>query len=231
MAIYDSRDFEDVDLSARFPRRDDIVGIDEWGALIAALRDLVPQAETPEGARAAARELDRFVQLVAGLRPRTAARVFVSHQRDDWKEAERVAWRATEVGYEYWLDVHDPGLAFATRSTLPAPILAVLIAAIIEMGLLNSTHIVAVQTPASQRSHWVPYEFGRAKQRALVSSQSANWFETGTGPDPGGDYLSLAFCAPTEASLKAWYERQPQAAQVTRNTLWPKPYTPRPLPN
>ena len=48
-----------------------------------------------------------------------------------------MAWHATEWGFEYWLDVHDPKLAFANAYSLPMQIKAVLIAAIIEMGLLG----------------------------------------------------------------------------------------------
>ena len=232
MAIYDSRDFEEMDLAGRFPRRDDIVGVDQWIRLIAGIRDWVSRAEMPEGFGAVLREFDLFLQTVATVKPSLAtARVFVSHQRDDWKEAERVAWHATEVGFEYWLDVHDPVLAFANRSTLPTQIKAVLIAAIIEMGLLNSTHVVALQTANSRRSRWVPYEFGRAKQRLLVPWNAASWFEKGIAPDPNGDYLSLAFCAPTTTELERWFISQPGARRVAPNKLWPKPYVPKSLPN
>jgi len=233
MAIYDSRDFEEMDLAGRFPRRDDIVGVDQWIRLIAGLRDQVNRAETPEGADAVLREFDGFLQAVVGFKSSLAtATVFVSHQRADAKEAERVAWHATEVGFDYWLDVHDPVLAFANRSTLPTQIKAVLIAAIIEMGLLNSTHIVALQTANSRHSRWVPYEFGRAKQRLLVSRNAASWFEKGIAPDPNGDYLSLAFCAPTEPDLEDWFISQPGARRVAPNMLWPKPHNiPKPLPN
>ena len=232
MASYDSRDFEELDLAGRFPRREDIAGVDQWIRLIAGIRDHLPRAETIEASVAIAREFDRFLQTVFTLKPAVGtARVFVSHQRADLKEAERVAWQATEVDFDYWLDVHDPTLAFANRSTIPAPIRAVLIAAIIEMGLLNSTHVVALQTTNSRRSRWVPYEFGRAKQRLVASWNAASWFEKGIAPDPGGDYLSLAFCAPTEAALEYWFTGQPGARRGITNMRWKRPYTPKPLPN
>lgn len=158
-------------------------------------------------------------------------RVFVSHQRSDSAKAERIAWMATEVGFEYWLDIHDPTLGLANTAILPPQVRAILIAAIIEMALLNCSHVVAVQTLQGQKSRWVPYEFGRAKQRVPVSSASASWFESGVSPDPNGDYLSLAFCADTEGELAAWLRAQPRARAAKPNTLWKRPLTPPGLPN
>jgi hypothetical protein len=232
MSLYDSRDFEEMDLAGRFPRRDDIAGVEQWVRLIAGIGDQVSRAETPQGATVISREFDQFLQKISALKPPpTTARVFVSHQRADSKEAERVAWHATEVDFDFWLDVHDPLLMFANRPPLPTQIKSVLIAAIIEMGLLNSTHVVALQTANSRPSRWVPYEFGRAKQRLLTSWNAASWFEKGIAPDPHGDYLSLAFCAPTERYLEHWFISQPGARRVTPNTRWKKPYVPKLLPN
>jgi hypothetical protein len=192
----------------------------------------VGAADTPTGAIEIAAEFDRFISSVAaaGVPQRRPPRVFVSHQRSDAVKAERIAWHATEVGFEYWLDIHNPALRFANVTTAPPPIKAVVIAAIIEIGLLNSSHVVAVQTSASQRSRWVPYEFGRAKQRLPVSGRAASWFESGTGPDPNGDYLSLAFCAATESQLEGWFVAQRGSAPSGQNILW-KGGVPPPLPN
>lgn len=156
MANYDSRDFEQMDFAGRFPRSDDVVGVDHWVRLIAGIRDHASRAGTPAGAAAVFREFDQFLRSVVALKvaPRTA-RVFVSHQRNDWREVERVAWHATEVGFEYWLDVHDPD----------------------------------------------------------------------------GNYLSLAFCAPTELDLQNWFAGQPGARHGAPNRIWPKPCVPAKLPN
>jgi hypothetical protein len=232
MANYDSRDFEQMDFAGRFPRWSDVVGVDDWVRLIAGIRDHASRAGTPDGAAAVFREFDQFLRSVVALTaaPRTA-RVFVSHQRDDWREAERVAWHATEVGFEYWLDVHDPMLALATGNPLPPLVKSVLIAGVIEMGLLNSSHVVSLQTTCSRHSRWVPYEFGRAKARLLFSGNAASWFEKGIVPDPDGDYLSLAFCATSEPDLEQWFTGQPGARRGSPNRLWPKPYVPGKLPD
>jgi hypothetical protein len=70
-----------------------------------------------------------------------------------------------------------------------------LVAGLIEMALLNSTHIVSLQTKSANASRWVPYEFGRAKDRHPLATNAASWFENAVCPDTNGDYLSLAFCA------------------------------------
>src|SRR5262245_36677546 len=180
MANYDWREFQGLDLPQRFPRRQDIVGADEWSLRVIRMRDLLGQAQSIQGARAITQELDRLLDLPSGRNgPPMPPRVFVSHQRDDWKKAERVAWLATQAGFEYWLDVHDPLLDLMMGRDEPPPIKSALIAGVIEMGLLNCTHVVALQTDQSRRSRWVPYEFGRAKQRLPVSWQAGSWFARG----------------------------------------------------
>lgn len=232
MANYDWRESAISDLSARFPIERDIIGVEQWQQLVAALgraehpNETIPQFPDAVGA------FDRFLNdLPATRRLPSMPRVFVSHQRDDWRLAERVAWQATEVGFEYWLDVHDPKLAWANRAVLPVRIRALLIAAIIEIALLNSTHVVALHTSKSQHSRWIPYEFGRAKQRLPASWNAASWFEAGIAPDPKGDYLSLAYCAATEQKLESWFANQAGAHMQRPNLLWPMLTVPGQLPN
>jgi len=99
-------------------------------------------------------------------------RVFVSHRRADVKPAERIAYLACQEGFEFWLDVLDPQLATANASVAAS---AAAIASVIEMGLLNSTHVIAVMTPNTHGSQWVPYEYGRVKEPVPVSLKAASW--------------------------------------------------------
>jgi hypothetical protein len=236
MAVFDWRIFEETGLTLppleqRFASAEGAEGIEEWRKLVRELRELAGRQETPEVLAAIGDAFDRFLQAVDSVaRISTRPTVFVSHQRADACKAERIAWQATEVGFDYWLDIHDPLLSFANSASTATPIRAVLIAAIIEIGLLNSSHIVAIQTKASLASHWVPYEFGRAKHRHVFATQAASWFETGVVPDPGGDYLSLGLCALSEADLVKWLNRQP-GARRRPNTIWRRPYIPPDLPN
>src|SRR5262249_10633132 len=93
-----------------------------------------------------------FLQTTQALPGRTLSqpRVFVAHRMVDVAYAERIAGLASQkAGLEYWLDVHDPVLRIA-GTTLPAGhlVYAITIAAIIEMALVNCTHVIAAHTPA-----------------------------------------------------------------------------------
>lgn len=106
-------------------------------------------------------------------------RIFVSHKKDDEDLAEDVAQAADAAGFWVWFDALDPGLAavqqLVAQATLPpgSAVFARAIAALVEMGLLNSTHIVVVYTNNTRASRWVPYELGRAKQHFAVLARNA----------------------------------------------------------
>jgi hypothetical protein len=102
--------------------------------------------------------------------------------------------------------VHDPNLKLANRTLLPTdPRYALVIAAIIEIALLSSSHIIAVHTLNGLQSKWVPYELGRAKSRSIVSSQSGGWFKAGLAPGQFGSYVELCRVARGgESDVTAW---------------------------
>lgn len=100
--------------------------------------------------------------------------VFISHKRDDEAPARAAAQWAVDAGHDVWLDVLDPWLIRAnSRPDSRAKSLA--IAAIIEMGLINSTHVLAVMTDATAKSRWVPYEYGRVRDDSTLSVVAASW--------------------------------------------------------
>ena len=110
----------------------------------------------------------------------------------DEAQARRVAFLACQEGCDYWLDVVDPNLSGVTGVTISSKEQkAAAVAAIIEMALLNSTHIVAVMTANTRGSEWVPYEYGRVKTPQLpISLQAACWADPRIGFDlPGYLYL------------------------------------------
>lgn len=139
---FDWRDVEDVDsLRDRFPPG--TFGRAEWQNLVENV-----------GADADAwRRFDIFLEATNRLPPvHLPPRLFVSHQRRNVDFAERVANLACEEGFYYRLDVHDPTLAGVNALPAAHPLKSVLLAAVIEMALLNSTHVIAVHTEESLTS-------------------------------------------------------------------------------
>lgn len=195
-------------------------------------RDLMDRYDAPdveqEGARAwrrfletllaghdEAEALSELILTLQGLPDRTMAqpRIFISHRRVDVAYAERIAWLASQrAGLEYWLDVHDPTLRLA-NVTIPAtsPRYAVIIAAIIEMALLNCTHVIAAHTPPPAPllpwipSQWISYEFARAKSRKVYSKQAAGWFHPAVRPpESRGEYVLLADRCLSDPDVEQW---------------------------
>jgi hypothetical protein len=161
-------------------------------------------------------------------------RVFVSHRGTtrDTAFAERIAFLAVSAGYEYWLDIHDPALSFLNNGPpIQSPAREVLIAAIIEIGLLNASHVIAVLTDQSAGSQWIPYEFGRAKQRLIFASRSATWLEPTLQMKTCGEYIYLAAMNQNENDIDQWLRTtsSPYCAQSASST-WPNANKPAPLP-
>src|SRR5262249_34033650 len=84
---------------------------------------------------------------------------------------------------------------------------SVLIAAIIEIALLSSTHVIALHTTNSLASRWVPYELGRAKARNITSLQAAGWFQKGQTVASCGDYVKLAVMTHDEPQVADWLQQ------------------------
>jgi hypothetical protein len=134
--------------------------------------------------------------------------LFISHRSTDAAIAERVACIAQEHQYEYWLDIHDPSLGVLNRynGAFPATLRSVLIAATIEIGLLNCTNVIALWSSKASGSEWIPYEYGRAKKlyhfpQGLWTPSAAMWVEDGVTPP---DYSFLARTFRTERALRHW---------------------------
>ena len=81
---------------------------------------------------------------------------------------------------------------------------------IIEMALLNSTHVVAVMTANTRGSEWVPYEYGRVKTPQLpISLQAACWADPRIGLDLPG-YLYLGEIHRSESDVRQWFQTELQ---------------------
>src|ERR1700681_2204705 len=168
-------------------RRAELPGAGPWQGLVERISRAAP--EFVEGTSPA--YADAFADFLAGIdrepRPPAAARgpehsptccVFISHRQSDINNALHIAWRATQAGYDYWLDIHDPTLNALNGAAIPSPAKDILLAAAIEIALLSATHVIALHTqysigpPPMTLSKWIPYELGRAKARQINSNQA-----------------------------------------------------------
>jgi hypothetical protein len=175
-----------------------------WRRLVGALADL-PQ-ELGERETRCLEAPDFFLESApSAVGPSRTLCVFISQQRKDAWKSVRVACLADHHGLDCWLDVHDPTLKLANRLSSGDPRRSVLIAAIIEIALLGSTHVIALHTANSASSTWVPYELGRAKARKIVSTNAAGWFQSGRTPATCGDYVQLAVMTQDESGNANWF--------------------------
>lgn len=194
MPSYDWRQYEGRSWTQRFP---------DWsrGSQMWRVQSNVERAT-----------VDLFEErLRASARP-TRPRVFVSHRQVDVGPAVSIAYLACQEGFDYWLDVLDPGLGGlpgSLRAQSPTPQQsAAAIAAVIEMALLNSTHVVAVMTPNTKGSQWVPYEYGRVKEPAPLTLQAACWVAGSLTASALPEYLYLGVITRTESELRSWLQSE-----------------------
>jgi hypothetical protein len=133
-------------------------------------------------------------------------RLFVSHRQADYPLALRIARVAADEGVEFWLDVLDPTLTWLNtvgKRHFTVRQEQLLIAVVIEMALLHSSHVMAVMTTNTIGSGWVGYEYGRVKDSGLFSLQAGCWIHPALGWAPW-EYLLLGINTRDENSIKHW---------------------------
>lgn len=193
----------------------------------------------PQGLEYLGRAFDRFLEQIEAepLPPPSTSCVFVSHRKDDLNNALHVAWVADQCGYDTWLDAWDLKLRAALGGPLPSPAQEILIAAIIEVALLNATHVVALYTRRSPGSLWIPYELGRAKARSIRSDQAAGWYYPAALAGSRAEYMHLVEATTSDGEIRSWLWRSrqpapgetPCALQPEENRRWKPEDTPPPL--
>lgn len=136
-------------------------------------------------------------------------RVFISHKQADVDLAVRLAHVVVQEGFEYWLDVEDPTLnAVGTPNGITGRGRALAIACVIEMALINSSHVLAIITPRTRASQWVPYEYGRVKEDTVHARQAASWIDEGMNGRPLPEFLSLGVAARHTIEVRHWLQTQ-----------------------
>lgn len=205
MANYDWRDHRTKAWVDRFP--EGVRGLGVW--------------RQSQGVEAAALRL--LEHRKSHTSPPSQLRVFVSHKQADVAQAERVAYLACKEGFEYWLDVLDPNLASVSSSGATPQHSSAAIAAIIEMALLNCTHVLAVITQNTRGSQWVPYEYGRVKDPQPVTLQAACWLSNAVVP-PVPEYLYLGPMTRSESDIINWLRAERQRHSSTAASCsWTRP--------
>ena len=213
MANYRWTDYADRSFQNRYPK--DTIGFEVW-------RDL------PRAGDFISRDFDflaRFDQVPK--RKYRKPRVFISHRQADADYAERIAYLACKQGFEYWLDIHDLNPPNSLNS-------GVAIASIIEMALLNCSHVLAVYTSNTKGSEWVPYEYGRVKIHQLSSSNIACWIHNqASGANKYiPEYFDLGMKTWNEKEINNWLSSELASFQnrnVIPSCTWNHPI-PMPLP-
>lgn len=116
-------------------------------------------------------------------------------------------YRATRYGFSYWLDVLNPDLRRLHERRLDPGQKALLLAQIVETALMDCTHVVAVLTNSAKRSRWIPYEFGRVKERAISTQLAMAWITSSySGYLP--EYVVLGAQARHEQEINEWFRGQ-----------------------
>ncbi len=200
---YDSGSSEWNDL-VRYPSR--AVGSAEW----VALPDLstVPPDEQVLKAMRWLRKLQS-----ASPPSRRCPRIFIAHLEADRLQALKMARIVSECGFNFWLDVLDPQVK--RFEVLPAAVrTTVATSAVIEMAMLNCTHMVTV----GNASPWLEFACGRIRTRAAYLWQVGSW------PGRSGD-LGLGWNVRDKAAIQEWLNAEfamtlgcPRRAPI----LWPE---------
>jgi|SRR5665213_592028 len=206
MADYNQYDFQRATFDDRFAPVGWVIGRDIWQRGI--------EAFLFGGERLRADEWVNDIRRARLAQPAACPRVFISHRQVDETWARRIAWLAWSCNFDYWLDVIDLDSARNRQVELLEGRLGrllldfekgILTAAIIEMALLNCTHVLAVMTGNTAGSQWVAYEYGRVKAPPPLSIESSCWWDATTLPGVSfPEYMYLGPIHFTQAAITAW---------------------------
>lgn len=140
--------------------------------------------------------------------PPSCPRVFISHRQGrDAVTARSIARHANHAGFAFWLDVLDPNLAWLAAQGFDerSDPYRTLVASIIEVALLNCTHVVAVLSDQTRGSLWLPYEYGRVKERTVHSRRAAMWLDRTVPASDVPEYGVLGRRFDTGPQLTRWF--------------------------
>lgn len=145
---------------------------------------------------------------VPANRGKGTPQLFVSHRQIDDVRARQIAKLARTVGFQTWLDAEDAVLSAIPDGKTISEKDRIKLAGYIETALLNSTHVIAVITKDTTGSKWVPYEYGRIKDRLLNSRRAGCWIHPALGPNDLGEYLLLGVRTDNDSEIAQWLQSE-----------------------
>ncbi len=86
---------------------------------------------------------------------RTRPCVFLSHKREDKDACKSIASYFRNAGIDYYLDVEDSALQYASSISDP-----IKITESIKKGIRESSHMMVIVSDKTYKSLWVPFEVG-----------------------------------------------------------------------
>jgi hypothetical protein len=131
-------------------------------------------------------------------------RLFISHRQSDKKYALRIAKLALKNGFACWLDILDPVLQRLPYTGIHKDLISFVTACIIEMALINCTHVIACMTPQTRGSLWVPYEYGRITRVPSLTRPAAAWVHPDLDKADYPGYMLLGHTTCTEYQIESW---------------------------
>jgi hypothetical protein len=136
-------------------------------------------------------------------------RLFISHRQRDWLYALRIAQLASTNGFAYWIDICDPYLIWLNKTTkVPPALTPILTACIIEMAIINCTHVIACMTPQTRGSLWLPYEYGRITKLPGYSQCAGAWRHPHLAHADMPEYMLLGIIMANKNAIIKWLKNE-----------------------
>lgn len=111
------------------------------------------------------------------------SKVFISHQKRDRDEAEKIAKYLKRVGIDVYFDEYDRELQIATINDDPKAVVKA-----IKKGINNSTHMLCIISKNTLTSKWVPFEVGYGYDKTDLATVVLKGIKNNELPD----YIKVA---------------------------------------
>lgn len=104
--------------------------------------------------------------------------VFISYQKDDRDAAVKVAEYLEKAGVDVYIDLYDTDLKSSKQRNNPDQVTKLIL-----KGINNSSHMLAIVSPNTIQSRWVPFEIGYGYDRTILGVLCLKGIAKGTLPE------------------------------------------------